>query len=93
MCPTVAETVPGFEYVAWNGYAVTGGVPAEVADPPREALQVIARDPEIIKIFANLGIEFGRHDARGSRREHPQGHADLCGDGRHGGGTAQITIT
>ena len=28
--PTVAETVPGYEYIAWNGYAVTGGVPAEV---------------------------------------------------------------
>ena len=28
--PTVAETVPGYRYVAWNGYAVAGGVPAEV---------------------------------------------------------------
>ena len=55
--PTVAETVPGFEYVAWNGYAVTGGVPAEVSNRLSEALKVIARDPEIIKIFANLGIE------------------------------------
>ena len=38
--PTVAETVPGYEYIAWNGYAVTGGVPAEVrnaAGPGAEA--------------------------------------------------------
>ena len=55
--PTVAETIPGFEYVAWNGYAVTGGVPAEVGGRLSEALKVIARDPEIAKIFANLGIE------------------------------------
>ena len=55
--PTVAETVPGYEYVAWNGYAVTGGVPEEVAKRLAEALAPIARDPEIIKIFANLGID------------------------------------
>jgi tripartite-type tricarboxylate transporter receptor subunit TctC len=55
--PTVAETIPGFEYVAWNGYAVTGGAPAEVGGRLSEALKVIARDPEIAKIFANLGIE------------------------------------
>src|ERR1700722_16486808 len=28
--PPVAETIPGFEYIAWNGYTATGGVPAEV---------------------------------------------------------------
>jgi tripartite-type tricarboxylate transporter receptor subunit TctC len=55
--PTVAETVPGFEYVAWNGYAVTGGVPKDVIDRLAGALQTIAKDPEVIKIFSNLGIE------------------------------------
>jgi tripartite-type tricarboxylate transporter receptor subunit TctC len=55
--PTVAETVPGYEYVAWNGYAVPGGIPGEVATRLAEALGVIARDPEIVKIFSNLGIE------------------------------------
>jgi len=55
--PTVAETVPGYEYVAWNGYAVTGGVPADVRHKLAEALKPIARDPEVIKIFSNLGID------------------------------------
>ena len=55
--PTVAETIPGFEYVAWNGYAVTGGVPPEVKTRLSQALQPIARDPEITKLFANLGID------------------------------------
>src|ERR1041384_1923008 len=55
--PTVAETVPGYEYIAWNGYAVGGGVPAEVKNRLAEALKPIARDPEIVKIFTNLGIE------------------------------------
>ena len=55
--PTVAETVPGYEYVAWNGYAVTGGVPAEVSQKLAEALRLIAKDAEVIKTFGNLGIE------------------------------------
>jgi tripartite-type tricarboxylate transporter receptor subunit TctC len=55
--PTVAETVPGYEYVAWNGYAVTGGVPAEVKDRLAEALKPISRDPEIVSLFTKLGIE------------------------------------
>ncbi len=55
--PTVAETVPGYEYVAWNGYAVTSGVPKEVIDRLAGALQAIAKDPDVIKVFGNLGIE------------------------------------
>lgn len=55
--PTVAETVPGYEYVAWNGYAVTGGVPKEVIDRLAQALQTVAKDPEVIKTFSTLGID------------------------------------
>ena len=55
--PTVAETVPGYEYIAWNGYAVTGGVPKEVAQRLERALGEIAKDPEVVKVFTNLGIE------------------------------------
>ncbi len=55
--PTVAETIPGFKYVAWNGYASAAGVPHEVAERLVPALQKIARDPDVMKVFANLGIE------------------------------------
>jgi tripartite-type tricarboxylate transporter receptor subunit TctC len=55
--PTVAETIPGFEYVAWNGYAVTGGVPIQVIGRLAEALRTVALDPEVVKTFANLGIQ------------------------------------
>ncbi len=55
--PTVAETIPGFKYLAWNGYAVTGGVPAEVRKRLAVALTVVAHDPSVVKTFANLGIE------------------------------------
>jgi tripartite-type tricarboxylate transporter receptor subunit TctC len=55
--PAVAETIPGFEYVAWNGYAVTGGVPAEVKKRLAEALQTVAHDPTVAASFAKLGID------------------------------------
>lgn len=55
--PTVAETVPGFEYIAWNGYAATGGVPAQIKTKLAEALRGIAADADVVKIFANLGIQ------------------------------------
>jgi tripartite-type tricarboxylate transporter receptor subunit TctC len=55
--PAVAETVPGFEYVAWNGYAVTGGVPADVKQRLADALQMVARDPTVVANFSKLGID------------------------------------
>ena len=55
--PTVGETVPGYEYVAWNGYAVPGGIPGEVAARLAGPLKTIAKDPEVVKIFTNLGID------------------------------------
>jgi tripartite-type tricarboxylate transporter receptor subunit TctC len=55
--PTVAETVPGYEYIAWNGYAVTGGVPAEIRSRLAQALQPITRDPQIAAVFSKLGID------------------------------------
>ncbi len=55
--PTVAETIPEFEYVAWNGYAAAGDFPPEATARLVAALQVIARDPDVIKRFATLGID------------------------------------
>jgi tripartite-type tricarboxylate transporter receptor subunit TctC len=55
--PAVAETIPGFEYIGWNGYAVTAGVPREVKDRLAKALQEISRNAEILTTFENLGIE------------------------------------
>jgi tripartite-type tricarboxylate transporter receptor subunit TctC len=55
--PTVAETIPDFEYVAWNGYAAAGPFPQEAVDRLVAALKVIGHDPDVIKRFATLGIE------------------------------------
>jgi tripartite-type tricarboxylate transporter receptor subunit TctC len=55
--PTVAETIPGFEYIAWNGYAVTGGVSQQVIKRLADALQIVAHDPTVIETFTKLGID------------------------------------
>jgi tripartite-type tricarboxylate transporter receptor subunit TctC len=55
--PAVAETIPGFEYVAWNGYAVTGGVPPQVTQRLAEALQTVAHDLSVVAAFGKLGID------------------------------------
>jgi tripartite-type tricarboxylate transporter receptor subunit TctC len=55
--PTVAETVPGFEYLNWNGYAAPGSIPADVKAKLGDTLKAIARDPEIIATLGKLGIE------------------------------------
>jgi tripartite-type tricarboxylate transporter receptor subunit TctC len=55
--PTVAETIPEFEYVAWNGYAVAGPFPPVGVERLVAALTVIAHDPDVIKRFATLGID------------------------------------
>lgn len=55
--PTVAETYPGYEYIAWNGYAVMGGVPQGVIKRLAEVLIPITRDPQVVQIFDKLGIE------------------------------------
>ena len=75
--PTVAETIPGFEYIAWNGYAVTGGVPAEVQNRLAEALQADRARPGGRQDFLESRDRIGRHDAGAGGREHPQGHADF----------------
>ena len=54
--PTVAETIPGFEYVAWNGYAVTGGVPSDVIKRIAAALQTVAHDRTVVENLGKLGI-------------------------------------
>ena len=55
--PTIAETIPDFEYIAWNDYAATGGVPKEVTSRLAEALRTVALDPGVLKTFDNLGIK------------------------------------
>jgi tripartite-type tricarboxylate transporter receptor subunit TctC len=55
--PAVAEIYPGYDYVAWNGYAVMGGVPEDVRKRLAEVLLPITRDPQVVETFHKLGID------------------------------------
>jgi tripartite-type tricarboxylate transporter receptor subunit TctC len=54
--PAVAETVPGFESVSWNGFLVPAGTPAPILDALRNEVTALVKKPEIAQRLASLGI-------------------------------------
>jgi len=54
--PTVAETVPGFEAVSWNGFLAPAGTPAPVIDALRNEVSALVKKPEIAQRLEGLGI-------------------------------------
>jgi tripartite-type tricarboxylate transporter receptor subunit TctC len=63
--PTVSETVPGFVMTGWNGYFAPAGTPRAIIERLSQALAVICRDPEVVRIMSELSI-----DAIGGTPEH-----------------------
>ena len=55
--PTVSETVPGFVMTAWNGYFAPAGTPRPIIDRLARALATICRDPEVVKLMSELGLD------------------------------------
>ena len=49
--PSVAETVPGYEYSGWNGLLAPKGTPKPVLDKLRNALIKATQTPELKKAF------------------------------------------
>jgi tripartite-type tricarboxylate transporter receptor subunit TctC len=54
--PTVAETVPGFAAVSWNGFLAPAGTPADIIDALRNEVTALVKKPEIAQRLAGLGI-------------------------------------
>lgn len=54
--PTVAETVPGFEFSSWNGFSVPAGTPESVIDTIRREITAFAKSPEVSERLGKLGI-------------------------------------
>jgi tripartite-type tricarboxylate transporter receptor subunit TctC len=54
--PTVAETVPGFEAVSWNGFLAPAGTPAPIIDALRNEVTALVQKPGIAQRLAGLGI-------------------------------------
>jgi len=55
--PTVAETLPGFEAVAWYGIVAPAGTPPAILLKLKNALQAIIKREDVQKAYAAQGIE------------------------------------
>jgi tripartite-type tricarboxylate transporter receptor subunit TctC len=54
--PTVAETVPGFDAVSWNGFLAPVGTPAPIIEALRNEVATLVKKPEIAQRLTGLGI-------------------------------------
>lgn len=55
--PTMAETIPGFEAIAWIGIGAPAKLPAPIADRLNRELQAIAAEPAYGKKLREMGLE------------------------------------
>jgi len=53
--PTIAETLPGFEGSAWNGFGAPRGTPAPIIDKLSASIVVGVADPQIKARMADIG--------------------------------------
>ncbi|MBV8534731.1 MAG: tripartite tricarboxylate transporter substrate binding protein, partial [Alphaproteobacteria bacterium] len=54
--PAIAETLPGFEALAWHGLLAPAGTPPEVIDILATEVQKIVREPDVAGHMRDLGI-------------------------------------
>jgi len=54
--PTVAETLPGFQFGSWNGFMVPGGTPKEVIDKLVEGSIEAVNTPSVREKLVQSGI-------------------------------------
>jgi len=57
--PTVAETYPGFDVVAWTGFAAPAGTPRAAVEKLAGEIRTILFSPEINKRLTEMGVEPG----------------------------------
>ena len=56
--PTVMEAgVPGYEVTVWFGMQMPAGTPKAVVDRANQDIVRILRDPEVVKLFRDQGVE------------------------------------
>jgi tripartite-type tricarboxylate transporter receptor subunit TctC len=54
--PTVAETLPGFEFSSWNGFLAPAGTPQPIVDALRREVRALIAMPETVARLTQLGI-------------------------------------
>ncbi|WP_313460941.1 tripartite tricarboxylate transporter substrate binding protein [Achromobacter sp.] len=55
--PAIADTVAGHEIETWNGLFAPPGTPAEVVDRLADAVQIMLRDPDVLRKFDASGSQ------------------------------------
>jgi tripartite-type tricarboxylate transporter receptor subunit TctC len=55
--PTVAESVPGYEFVTWHGVLAPRGTPREIVALLNGKLKDVLRSPELSARFAQMGLD------------------------------------
>lgn len=55
--PTIAESVPGFEFTAWVGSFVPAGTPKAIVDKLNAELKKAVNDPEVVKVLTNRVLD------------------------------------
>jgi tripartite-type tricarboxylate transporter receptor subunit TctC len=53
--PAIAEVLPGYEIVLWNGIFVPTGTPKEIVQKLSNAVQTVLQDPAVLKKLAEQG--------------------------------------
>jgi tripartite-type tricarboxylate transporter receptor subunit TctC len=54
--PTIAETVPGYQAVGWQGLFARAGTPKEIVDKLNALLVVDLKKPETEERFKKIGV-------------------------------------
>lgn len=57
--PPVADTLPGFEVLAWTGFSAPLGTPKDITDKLTVALRSVFQIPEVQKRIQALGVDPG----------------------------------
>jgi tripartite-type tricarboxylate transporter receptor subunit TctC len=55
--PAVAETIPGFELISWQGLVAPKGTPREVINRLNRELGAVLTEPDVRKRLADTGVE------------------------------------
>jgi tripartite-type tricarboxylate transporter receptor subunit TctC len=55
--PTIAETVPGYEAIGWQGLLARAGTPRDIVDKINKALVPDLKRPETAERFKAIGVE------------------------------------
>jgi tripartite-type tricarboxylate transporter receptor subunit TctC len=55
--PTIAETLPGYEFVTWHGMLAPKGTPRAIVTLLNDAIRKSMRSPDLVQRFEESGLD------------------------------------